>query len=178
MTIAQVLKVAVIGAECTGKTTLCRTLAQSRGGLWVPEYLREFVDTEGRPPLVHEQATVVATQLAREQANLLAALEAGHGLLAFDSVPLATALYSRLYFSDDRLLAAATTHQCRYDITLVTDIDLPWEPDGAQRDGPAMRARFHEMLIDWLSDMQLPFTLVQGQDQARADAAAAALDLR
>jgi len=170
------LGIAVIGAECTGKTTLCRALADLRGGLWVPEYLRAFVDAAGRAPLAHEQAQVAAEQVAREADAQRRALDSGRPLVAFDSTPLATALYSRLYFDDGSLLDAATRHQSRYGLTLVTDIDLPWEPDGAQRDGPVMRARFHALLLDWLGGAGLPYVLLSGSAEARTAAALGAID--
>jgi len=170
------LAIAVVGAECTGKTTLCQMLAQARGGLWVPEFLREFVDLAGRAPLAHEQAQVSAEQHAREDAALRQARHGGLALVAFDSVPLVTALYSRLYFGDDSLLPAATAHQRRYDLTLVTDIDLPWEPDGAQRDGPHMRARFHALLLEWLRAESLPGLRIRGTRDERIAAALAAID--
>jgi len=170
------LGIAVIGAECTGKTTLCRALADLRGGLWVPEYLREFVDASGRAPHAHEQAQVTAEQIAREAHARRRALDRDQPLLAFDSTPLATALYSQLYFDDGSLLDAATRHQRGYGLTLVADIDLPWEPDGAQRDGPVMRARFHALLLDWLGSTALPFVLLRGSADARMRAALDAID--
>lgn len=169
----RVLRIAVIGAECTGKTTLCSELAQALGGLWVPEYLREFVDRAGRTPLAHEQAALMAEQVAREAAAVKTALRAGQPLVAFDSVPLVTALYSRFYFADDALLAAATEHHRLYDLTLVTDIDLPWEADGLLRDGPDVRARFHALLLDWLDAAALDFTRVAGRDAERIEQALA-----
>jgi nicotinamide riboside kinase len=170
------LRIAVLGAECTGKTTLCRALAQARGGLWVPEYLREFVDSQDRPPLAHEQAAIVAEQIGRETRALTQAAASGQPLVAADSAPLATALYSRLYFDDDSLLAAATAHQRCYDLVFVTDVDLPWEPDGLQRDGPQMRARFHELLLDCLRAHAIGFTRVSGTEAARLAAALNAVD--
>ncbi len=163
----RVLRIAVVGAECTGKTTLCRQLAQRLSGLWVPEALREFVDAHGRAPAAHEQATLMAEQIAREHAAHDEAMRQGRALLALDSAPLATALYSRLYFDDDALLAAATAHHRRYDLTLLTDTDLPWEPDGLQRDGPVMRNRFHALLMDWLTRESLGCTRIAGTDDAR-----------
>jgi nicotinamide riboside kinase len=168
--------IAVIGAECTGKTTLCRTLADLRGGLWVPEYLREFVEATGRAPHAHEQAQVNAEQIAREAQAHRHALERGQPLLAFDSTPLVTALYSQLYFDDASLLDAATRHQRGYGLTLVTDIDMPWEPDGAQRDGPVMRACFHALLLDWLARSALPYVLLGGSPESRTQAALDAID--
>jgi nicotinamide riboside kinase len=114
----------------------------------------------------------MSEQIARENAALIAA-HGRHPLVALDSVPLATALYSQLYFADAKLLGRASAHHQRYDVTLVTDIDLPWEADGLQRDGPDMRARFHDLLLDWLARERMPFTLVSGRDADRIDIALA-----
>ena len=50
------IKIAIVGGECTGKTLLCETLANALPGLWVPEYLREFVDRHARVPALEDQA--------------------------------------------------------------------------------------------------------------------------
>jgi nicotinamide riboside kinase len=50
-----VRRIAVLGAESSGKSTLCQALAQRYDTLWVPEYLREFVDTQGRVPFESDQ---------------------------------------------------------------------------------------------------------------------------
>lgn len=173
-----VQRIAVIGAECTGKTSLCEALAVRHAGLWVPEALREFVDRAGRAPHVDEQAPMMWEQMEREAAAVQRARAGAHKLVAFDSVPLATALYSRLYFADDSLLAPALEHhRSHYDITLVTDIDLPWEPDGLQRDGPDMRQRFHALLIDCLAQHAIEHTPVQGMGATRLLNATRAVDL-
>ncbi|MFS2019786.1 AAA family ATPase, partial [Massilia sp. CT11-108] len=50
MTVATVARVALLGAESTGKSTLAQALAARYGTLWVPEYLREFVEVNARVP--------------------------------------------------------------------------------------------------------------------------------
>ena len=59
-------RIAVLGAESSGKSTLCEALARRYGTLWVPEYLREFVDTHGRVPFETDQFTIARTQRERE----------------------------------------------------------------------------------------------------------------
>jgi len=61
-----VRRVAIIGAECVGKTELARGLAASLPGLWIPEYLREFCDRLRRTPRPPEQAHILAEQRRRE----------------------------------------------------------------------------------------------------------------
>ena len=41
-----VVNVAVLGAESTGKTTLCRDLAAHFASPWVPEYMRTYLQAK------------------------------------------------------------------------------------------------------------------------------------
>jgi nicotinamide riboside kinase len=168
-------KVAVVGGECTGKTVLCQTLAAEIPGLWVSEYLREFVDRFGRPPLAEEQSAILAMQVEREAAATDAARRDDLEWVACDSAPIATAIYSEMYFSDRSLYAPAARHHSTYALTLFTDMDLPWEPDGLQRDGPAVRADFHARIEAWLRATGAPFVLISGTGRARVSSAIAAL---
>ncbi len=98
--------ISVLGAECTGKSTLCPALATAENGRWLAEYVREFCALHDRPPRQDEQAHVVAEQIRREQ---VAARESGRVFV--DSSPLMTAIYSIHYFDDRSLLEPALAHQ-------------------------------------------------------------------
>lgn len=143
---ASPLLVSIVGAECTGKTTLARALAERLPAIWIPERLREFVDAHGRTPTVSEQAGIVRDQVAREVDALERAARAGLRWVLCDSSPLVTAVYSMELFGDDTLLPMAVAHQRSYALTLWTGIDVDWQADGLQRDGPDARGAFHARL--------------------------------
>jgi nicotinamide riboside kinase len=168
-------KVAVVGGECTGKTRLCEALAALLPGVWVPEYLREFVEQRGRAPRAEDQATIFATQVERESAAVAAAERSNRRWVLCDSAPIMTAIYSDMYFADNSLYAPAERHHATYAFTLLTDTDLPWSPDGLQRESPAMRMRSHRRIRAWLRKHSVPFALVTGDGAARDAAAIAAL---
>lgn len=159
-------RVALLGAECTGKSTLGEALARRLGAGLVPEYLREWCAVQGRTPLRHEQAHIAAEQAARIEA---AARE--HALVFCDTTPLITALCSQHYFDDDSLLVEAVAFQRRCDLTLLCAPDLPWQADGILRDGPEVRARFDARLRAALQAHALPWVDIQGSDAARLAAA-------
>ncbi len=138
--------IALIGAECTGKTTLAQALSAELPGLWLPEALREFCDREGRTPRPDEQAALMREQIEREAAALERAGREGVPWVICDSTPLVTALYSVMLFGDHSLLGTGIEHQRRHALTLLADTDLPWAPDGIQRDGPAARTGFQRLL--------------------------------
>ena len=167
--------VAIIGAECVGKTELAQRLAEGLPGLWIPEYLREFCDRVMRTPRPEEQARILAEQRRREDEAIARDGEQRLAWVLADSAPLATAAYSELLFEDDSLHEEAIVHHARYRATLLLLPDLPWVADGIQRDGPAVREAFHGLLLQRLQRSGLPFALIGGAGEARLQAATRAL---
>ncbi|QYF92444.1 ATP-binding protein [Massilia sp. PAMC28688] len=153
-----VARVAILGAESSGKSTLAEALARRYDTLWVPEYLREFVDREGRVPFEQDQYGIARVQMEREDA---AAAHANRFLFC-DTTPLMTALYSRWYWGrvDDELAQLALRHDYAY--TLVTAPDTPWQADGLQRESEQVRQQVHEQVIERLAERGIAYQLVGG----------------
>ena len=170
-----VRRVAIIGAECVGKTELAQRLAQSLPGLWIPEYLREFCDRSGRTPQPEEQAHILAEQRRREDEAAARAQQQRLEWVLADSAPLVTAAYSELLFEDVSLHGEAVAHHASYHATLLLSPDLPWVADGIQRDGPSVRDAFHALLLQRLQRHGLPFALIGGIGDERLRAASQAL---
>jgi nicotinamide riboside kinase len=163
--------VCLIGAECTGKTTLARALAQHWGAPWVAEYLRTFCQQQGRTPEVHEQALIMRRQFEQEEQALAQAALVGSAYVFCDTTALLTALYSDYYFGDSSLHDAARTLQARYALSLVLIPDLPWQGDGLQRDSEPVRQAVHTLLVHELQTMRYPHITVSGVGEQRLQAA-------
>lgn len=151
-------RVAILGAESTGKSTLAAALAARYGTAWVPEYLREFVDTYQRVPFEHDQAGIARTQRERE-----AVLQSkARRFLFCDTTPLMTAVYSMIYWGrvDEQLDALSRVND--YAVTLVAAPDSPWVPDGLMRESDAVRQQVHRLLLATLDERRIPFVLVSG----------------
>ena len=127
--------ICLIGAECTGKTTLAQALAQEFSGLWVPERLRLFCEALQRTPLQHEQSDILEQQARDEKVALEKATDQGQYFVFCDTAPLLTAVYSDFVFGDTSLYPRARELHARYAMTLILEPDLPWVADGLQRDG-------------------------------------------
>src|SRR5450759_3705376 len=95
--------ICIIGAECTGKTTLARSLAAHFDCPWVPEQLRVFCDTHARTPRRDEQAQLLQAQHAGELAAQLSAAQQNKPFVFCDTAPLLTAIYSDYIFADKSL---------------------------------------------------------------------------
>ena len=173
---AEALRIAIVGAESTGKTTLARDLAlrlatdTGRRVAWVPELLREWCDRFGRTPQAHEQAP-----LLRAQHERIDAAAAMHDIVVCDTTALSTAVYSRLVFGDRSLDERAAALHRGMAVTLLTALDLPWVADGLQRDGPQVREPVDSALRELLLAHRLPFAVIAGSGAQRVDNAAAAV---
>ena len=170
------LRIAIVGAESTGKTALAAALAGRLAAqtgwrcTWVPEWLRDWCDQAGRTPRRDEQRAI-----AEQQQALIERAAAGHDLVVCDTTPLMTAVYSRLIFWDTTLDAYAVARQREVSLTLLTALDLPWVADGLQRDGPQVRAPVDEAVRELLTEHRLPWARVAGEGEARVDNAVAAV---
>lgn len=168
------MKVALLGAECTGKTALVRALSlalreRGKSAYCTSEVLREWCDAHGRTPQVHEQVAI-----AHAQAQRVLDAPACDVLLA-DTTPLMTAVYSDIVLDDHSLYPFALAHHAVYDLTLVMGLDLPWVADGIQRDGALMQSRVDARLREVLQSHGLRFSVVYGQQTQRCDCALVAI---
>ena len=63
-------KVAIIGPESTGKSTLCTQLAAHYQTLWVPEYAREYLETKGTSYTYDTLLEIAKGQVSSEERYL------------------------------------------------------------------------------------------------------------
>jgi nicotinamide riboside kinase len=168
--------IALLGAESTGKTTLARALrdalaAEGFEAVVVPEYLREFCDREQRTPRADEQQGIADEQTHRIDAAALA-----HKFVIADTTALMIAVYSDQVFGDTTLYGhAQVAHARGCDLTLLTALDLPWQADGLQRDGPQVREPVDAKVRAALQRAEVPYSIVFGSGDSRLAAALAAV---
>ena len=63
-------KIVVIGPESTGKSTLCKQLAEHYKSLWCPEFSREYLLKHGMHYEYDDLLTIAKGQLALEDKHL------------------------------------------------------------------------------------------------------------
>jgi nicotinamide riboside kinase len=169
------MKIALLGAESTGKSRLCGELAahlRAKGAsvAVVPEVLREWCQREGRTPRPEEQMPI-----AQEQESRVDAAAATSEVVISDTTALMVAIYSAMLFEDGRLYQFALARQRSYSLTLLTGLDVPWVADGLQRDGPQVREPVDAMIRTALSRAGIGYQVVYGSGPERLDNALAAI---
>ena len=139
-----VFNVAILGAESTGKTTLCRDLAAHFGSPWVPEYMRTYLqakwDNEQLTCTWDDLLPIAQGQIDLENklAKQAAQLPDDNRYLFCDTNLFELMVYANWYYGDcpETLSQAALTHH--YDLILLTEVDIPWVADDL-RDSPHQR---------------------------------------
>ena len=167
-----VIKVAVLGAESTGKTTLCRDLATHFGCAWVPEYMRTYLQAKWND----EQLTCTwddllpiaqgQIELENKLAKQATQTPDNNRYLFCDTSLFELMVYANLYYGDcpEALTTAALTH--RYDLILLTEVDILWEPDDL-RDSPNGREDIAELFAKELTRYGKSFRRIGGDREAR-----------
>ena len=161
------VKIVLFGPESTGKTTLARQLAEHFNTLWVPEYMREYLqkkwETEGKKCTVDDLIPIAEGQMQIENET------AKHvdDLLICDTNLLEICTYSQHYyngFCPDEIKKYAIENT--YDLYLLTYVDVPWEGDDL-RDRPNEREQMFCIFEAQLKESELQFELLKGSEVER-----------
>ncbi|MBL9195350.1 MAG: AAA family ATPase [Opitutaceae bacterium] len=122
-----VRRVALLGGESTGKSTLALALAERLGTVAVPEYGRERWQARGGRLVYEDLLEIAREHVAREEAAALRAVR----FLICDTTPLTTLFYSRHLFgrAEPELERLA---QRAYDPVVLCAADFPFVQDGTR----------------------------------------------
>ena len=166
-----VVKIAVVGPESTGKSTMSAYLAQHYQTIWVPEYARGYCEKLSTPPTLGDELNMFEGQVALEQELLPKA----NGLLICDTTFITVKIWSDHLFglTPQPVLDALPKHQ--YDLYLLLNVDLPWEDDPL-RDFPNLREHFMQVWHTELKTLAANYALISGTGHDRYQSAIAAID--
>ena len=168
-------RVAVVGAESTGKTTLARALAAHYRTVWAPEYGRAYWD--GLLTLSEIDCTTTDFVHIAESQRRLEDMLARHArrVLICDTDALTTRLWHERYLGTDSPALRRLAESPRYALYLLSGDDIPWEDDGT-RERAHERPWFQERFRTALGAQRTPFILLSGSPDRRLVAATRAID--
>ncbi len=167
----KILKIAIVGPESTGKSTLSALLADHYNTIWIPEYAREYCAALKEPCTMEDEVNMFRGQLALEEKLLPQA-----NVLAFcDTTVLTVKIWSdyMLGKTADEVLEELPHHN--YDLYLLMDIDMPWEDDPL-RDFPHLRGYFMEVWHKELQALNANYQVIGGQERERLRSAIHCVD--
>ena len=168
----QLIRIAVVGPESTGKSVTAQQLARHYDTVWVPEYAREYCKGLTAPPTWQDELNMYYGQLALERS--LTPL-AKHNLLICDTTFMTVKIWSDHLFGFTPAQVLEGLETVRYDFYLLMDIDLPWEDDPL-RDFPDKREHFMAVWHRELQSLGARYTVISGMGKERIERAVAAVD--
>ncbi len=184
----KIKKIVVIGPESTGKSSLCEALSKHYQTIWCREYAREYLIENGKDYSFHDLLSIAKGQITLEENCIEEVREIGeakgqnleNSLLDNPS----DFLSSRLLFIDTdmyvmKVWCEYVFNRChnfileeiasrKYDLYLLCDTDLPWVAEEL-REYPDEHSRkeLFEIYLDILVNQEVPFSIINGQDNMR-----------
>ncbi|MCF5709525.1 AAA family ATPase [Pseudomonas syringae] len=161
------------GPESSGKSWLCAAIQKRFGGVLVDEYVRLFIEEQGRDTVYADVPTIAQGQLDREDAARATRPE----LLILDTHLLSNLLWSRSLFGDCPQWIEQRLLDRHYDLHLLLSPEgVEWISDG-QRCQPelAERQAFFQASRQWLDQHAQRYQVIDGDWQQRHEQAMTAV---
>lgn len=166
-------RILILGPESTGKSTLAEDLATYFGEPWVPEFAREYLEKIDRPYRFEDLVEIGKGQVLLEDQQA----EKAKNFLFCDTDLRVIHIWSEHRFGKTDPWVLGEINRRTYDLILLTDTDLPWEPDPL-REYPEleMRQYFFEKYRKLAEQSGSPYLIVSGDREKRLKKAIQAVD--
>lgn len=168
-------KIAILGPESSGKTTLVEALAARLDGFIVPEYFRFYWDakrhTKNHAVWSEEEFIHMAEEQNRFE-DIFAARSTK--ILLCDTAAWQVAAWHSYYLGSPSPTILNLAQSRSYDLICLCRPDIPFVQDG-RRDGPQSRAALYQLLSSFLHRAGLSFVDLSGEIEARTTTVMAAL---
>ena len=163
-------RIAIIGPESSGKTTLASALAEQYETLWVPEFAREYLTQIQREYTMDDLEIIAKKQMALENKML----ESANEFLFCDSTLLTIKIWSEYKFNktNDWILENLNEHQ--YHLHMLCKPDIDWEDDPL-RENPHDRDELFVLYQTELKKLKIPYEIISGRNEFRFETAINAL---
>lgn len=165
----KIVRIVVIGPESTGKSTLCRQLAEEYNSSWCPEFARAYLMEHGMQYSYEDLLTIAKGQLALEDeyaAKLLQENETGtisNIPLFIDTNMYVMKVWCEFVFGKCHQWILDQIVERPYDGYLLCNTDLPWVKDEL-REYPDLKTRetLFNIYKDILINQPLPWFDIKG----------------
>ncbi|KAF5308687.1 hypothetical protein FQR65_LT18011 [Abscondita terminalis] len=143
-------KIAVVGPESTGKSTIAQAIARHFNTVCVPEYAREYCKNLKNEYTLQDEVNMYYGQIAME-------------------------VWCDYLFGNTPEEVKNEIRHRAYDLYLLMDIDLPWEDDPL-RDFPNEREHFLAVWKKELDSLEARYSLISGLGEERLKNALKAIE--
>lgn len=156
-------RIVLIGAESTGKSTLCQQLAKHFQAPFSREYVRDFVECKQRAVERSDLDAIVDGQIGYEAT----ACQQANPLVFHDTNLLSNAVYADYYFQVCPKKLARALDQSQYHLYLFCQDDIPWIADSQQRESPEARTALQKRFQKALEASPIHIAWIEGSQNQR-----------
>jgi nicotinamide riboside kinase len=150
-------KIAAIGPESTGKTSLAEKLAEYYQTIWVPEYGRQYVEDLKRP-YYYEDVEIIAKEQVQREENFL---KEATNYIFFDTELIIIKIWFIEVFQELPNWIDDAIKSSNIDLYLLCYPDLEWEFDPV-RENPNRRFYLYNLYKDELDKINANYKIVKG----------------
>lgn len=158
-------KVAIVGPESSGKSTLAGDLG-ARHGLVVEEFARTYLTDIGPAYEEEDLLTIAVAQARAEDVAALFAEQKGIPRLICDTDLITIRIWSEEKFGRCDPWILEQSEMRHYDLWLLCAPDIPWAPDPL-RENPHDRDRLFEVYKATLDALGKPYVVLRGDHEQR-----------
>ena len=161
-------KIVIIGPESTGKTTLCKSLAEHYNTNWCPEYAREYLLKNRSTYTYEELLTIAKGQLLQEETNLPRVQLNKEVKYFIDTNMMVMKVWSEFVFGKCHEFILEELEKRTYDLYLLCVPDLEWKKDEL-REYPDLstRQKLFNIYETHLRAQDVPWFKIFGKDELR-----------
>ena len=164
-------KIAIVGPESTGKTTLTKKLAAHYHSNYVEEEARSYVAALKKPCTLNDIEEIAKLQLKKENHKK----ENAGSFLFCDTNLLVTKVWAEHAFGICPTWILQNWKPENYKLHLLMNVDLPWEMD-EQREHPHLRYFFFQWYERELISSGANYKVISGIGSSRFSSAIEAIE--
>lgn len=153
-------KIAIVGPESTGKSTISLQLAKHYQVPWVAEYARFYCAALTGPCTLQDEINMFHGQVALEESVLASAQT---DFIICDTTFITVKIWSDEMLGKTPQIVLDAIKSRSYDFYLLLDIDLPWQDDPL-RDFPHKRAHFMQVWHQELKAINANYQVISGTE--------------
>lgn len=151
------------GAECTGKSTLSRVIAERLKEPRSSEFVRDYVEKLDRDLLESDLDPIAKGQFAYEDT----AISEAKKYAILDTNILSSIVYADHYFNIELPWVNQAFQERKYHLYFLCEPDFPWVEDPGQRESDTTRSILQKKIINRLDSYAIPYVSLSGSLEER-----------
>lgn len=157
------LRIAIVGPESSGKTTIAAALAEHFGTRFVEEFARDYLTQRGG---IYREGDLLEIALSQDALSRKVEERIDSKVIFHDTDMITIKIWSEEKYARVHEQIEMLVRDVHYDHWFLCRPDIPWESDPL-RENPHDRDRLFKVYEHTLRSMQKPFTVLEGSHDKR-----------